>query len=149
MFWSSLTPSPPSPFPQALFSGLACQEAKEVPSDRGLGFQPQETAGARWAAGGAEHGGPVGGAVCVSSCPQLRTQAVFGCFVSRVSCVRLVLCFLGNFEVNSCSVSRLALTSLSDCILSPFASARWCPGPLSPPPPPHHPFSFGALDAQT
>ena len=73
-------------------------------------------------------------------------KAVFGCFVSRVSCVCLVLCFLGNFEVNSCSVSRVALTSLSDCILSPFASIRWCPGPLSPPPPHHRPFSFGALD---
>ena len=62
-------------------------------------------------------------------------KAAFGCFVGSVSCIHLVLCFLGNFEVNSYSVSRIALTSLSDCVWSAFAGTHRCSGPLSPPSP--------------
>lgn len=152
MFWPSLTTSPPGPFCEALFSGLACQEAKEAPSARGPGFQAQEAAGAPWAPGGVERAVP-GEAPC--ACGPIRSfihEAAFGCFVRSVGCIRLVLCFLGNFEVNSYSVSRIALTSLSDFVCSAFASTRRCSGPFTPHPPPHprlHPFSFRASDSQT
>lgn len=59
--------------------------------------------------------------VCVvlSSCVQLR-KVVLGCFVSSISCICLVVCVLGNFQVDWCRV-----TMFSELLLLPFQATSW------------------------
>ena len=115
-FGWDLTTNPPGPFHQ--YSFQARQEVEEASPDEGLGFPGSgNSRGGLWAPVVVTVAAPLGRhGVCVvlSSCVQLR-KVVFGCFVSSISCVCLVVCVLGNCQVDSCRV-----TMFSEWLLLPF-----------------------------
>lgn len=152
-FWWNSTTNPPGPFHQYLLQAWPIRKLKRRRLTKRSGLprlRKQQGVG---------YGHPVvltvvaplgrhGVCVVLSSCVQLR-KVVLGCLVSSISCICLVGCVLGNFQVDWCSyyVLRTAFTSLSGYVLSPFASVCWFSGPVCCPPLPltPRPFSFGDL----